>query len=48
LEKNPNNAFIQKERAWLESALERFREAFLSPDFWYSTTIYIAVAEVSA
>ena len=48
LEKNPTNAFIQKERAWLESALERFRDVFLAPDFWYSTTIYIAVAEVSA
>lgn len=34
------------ERSWLLSALDRLHEAFQSPDFWYSNTTYIAIAEV--
>lgn len=46
VEKNPDNAFLQKERAWLADALSRFKEAFFRQDFWYSVTTYIATAEV--
>ncbi len=46
LEKNPDNQFIKNERAWLADALERLKKVFFSPDFWYSVTIYIAVAGV--
>lgn len=46
VEKNPDNAFLRQERAWMADALARFKEAFFRPDFWYSVTTYIATAEV--
>ena len=46
VEKNPGNAFLLQERAWMADALSRFKEAFFRQDFWYCVTTYIATAEV--
>ncbi len=41
-----SSAQLKSEREWLRKSLDRLKEAFEQPDFWYCNTSYIAIAEV--
>lgn len=45
-QKNPNNAFLKKEKEWFAKALAEFKEIFVERNFWYCNTSYIAIAGV--
>lgn len=43
---NPDNKEVLEECKWLKEALQKFKTTFYSPSFWYSVTLYIAIAGV--
>lgn len=41
---NPDDKQLRSECEWLLSSMDKFKESFFRPDFWYSVTTYAAIA----
>lgn len=44
LEKDPQNINVKNDLDWMNCALEKLQQVFISPSFWYGETMLISVA----
>ena len=44
-EQNPDNEWLRSEYEWMKDALNRLRDIFKVPSFWYGETIINALAK---
>lgn len=44
LNDNPEDEHLKFECEWLLTSMDKFKESFFRPDFWYSVTTYAAIA----